>query len=155
MPSSDTPQGRDKPRSLATRELPLGVTLAAWAVLGSIPLGIIVVCAASVLRSPRGAADIAVPLLFVGLLVAACLAIIVEKVHRARWRARYGRACTACGYDMSATPNQRCPECGQENAALKPYDALAGDAPGSLVRRVLVSALVLISFVVALATLLR
>lgn len=155
MPPSDTPQDSDEPRSLATRELPLGVTVAAWAVLGSIPLGIIGLCLADVLQNPRGAAGFAVPLLLVGLLVVACFAIIAEKIHHARWRARYGRACTVCGYDMTAAPGDRCPECGEENAALRPYDALAGDAPGAFVRRVLTGTLILIAFAVALAGLLR
>ena len=133
----------------APRELPLAVTIAAWAGLACIPLGVLVLCSLVLLRHPRDLADVGVPLLGVGLLFLVCVGIIAEKLGRARWRSRYGRACTACGYDMSAMPDQRCPECGQENAALGPYDPLSRDARGVSVIRTILGLAVLVFLLAA------
>lgn len=128
-----------------------------WVLLTCIPLSVIGLVVWSTLvrqRSVSAFLDILPALLGVGLIVVGCVVVIAEQRGRRRWWSRIGKACVRCGYDMPSRPQDTCPECGLERAAMQRHQSvLHSMSPG--VKRLLAVAFWIAAVIVVIGLYLR
>lgn len=103
-----------------------------WLLLSCVPISVIALIVWSTLVRQWNVTafiELLPATLGVGLIVVGCTIVIVEQRGRQRWWRRVGNACVRCGYDMSARPQETCPECGLERAAMQPYQSVVSSMP--------------------------
>jgi hypothetical protein len=92
-----------------------------WVLISLIPLSIAALAMWLGLRKPEALITMLPSLAGLGVLLAACLYVLLDNISRARWESRRGIACCRCGYDMREPVSQTCPECGLVEARVHPY----------------------------------